>query len=123
MNRHETLISEMQQRAHLSSFQLEVVTQYLNWAHAVGFDDGWAQMMHQVNRGQPVHKILNGEIVDTYDNMVIAARAVHTTKANVRKAAINYPKRKCRGFHWKYAEIKRPEENLAKPPGEQQSTN
>lgn len=106
MNLHELLITEMQQQAHLSSFQLELVTRYLNQAYAVGFDDGWAQMMHQVRRGQPVYKTLNGEIIDRYDDMVIAARAMHVTRAAIRKAALGYPKRKCRGFNWKYADKK-----------------
>lgn len=79
------LLAELQSRAHLSHFQLDLVNQYMEWAVAIGYDMGIKHGRGD-NKAVKVQQIKDGLIVRTYDSMADAARAMKVDKRKISHA-------------------------------------
>jgi hypothetical protein len=96
MTTTEKLLAELQSRTHLSTYQLELVRQYMEWMYVVGYE----QSRVDIGKQTSVCQIKDGKIINTFPNMAAAARSVHGDKSNVRKAVIGKYKT-YKGFQWK----------------------
>ena len=84
MDRMEKLLKEMQSKAHLSSYQLEVVNGYMNIAHGLGFDEARFTIGRGLNRTK-VQQILNGKVVAIHDSMIDASRYVGCSRPTISR--------------------------------------
>jgi hypothetical protein len=100
MDRQEQLLNEMQQYTHLSSFQLEIVAIYMNWAFGIGYDVGRRQPSHAIK----VAKMKDGKIIKIYDSIFDIARTYHVDKSTVSKA-MKIHNAYWRGYKWKILNI------------------
>jgi hypothetical protein len=96
----ERILEELQSRAHLSSFQLILVTQYMEYAHAVGYDEGRLHSGGQTRMA--IQSIKNGKIVKTFSSQQAAARFYAITQQTVSKI-IKGTRPPINGFHFKLA--------------------
>jgi hypothetical protein len=76
------LILEMQQKAHLSLLQFDLIKRYVRYAFAVGFDEGRRNKIHR----KPIVQLLNGNIIREYSSATDAARANGLSKVTVFKS-------------------------------------
>ena len=76
------LINEMYDRTHLSSQQFVIVQQYLQWAFAVGFDEGRQQPSKRI----PIAQIKDGKVIQIFDSISDAARSLNGDKSWIAKA-------------------------------------
>jgi len=96
----ERLIKEMQSRAHLSTYQLEVVSMYMNWQFTLGYDEG--RTIFGPPR-KPVSKLDKyGRELEIYDSAISAAKSLGVCHTNIT-AVIKGKRDRCGGFRWKYA--------------------
>jgi hypothetical protein len=83
MTHIERLLAELQSRAHLSTYQLELVKQYMEYTYGVGFDEARLTIGGQTRR--PIQQIKDGKVVATYESQTEAARAMGCNQASISR--------------------------------------
>ena len=98
-NTVDAALNELRLFAGISFDQMMIIRNYLHYVYQIGHNRN--RLKNPANR--PVHKIKNGEIIDTYISLSEAARKTPGTSPKSISKVVRGKSNSSGGFFWKYA--------------------
>lgn len=102
MSTAEKAVQELQSRAHLSSYQLEMVAIYMEWVYAIGYDSGRNEFAAKLNESK-AYKVAAvdhlGNRVHEFDSLTKAGDVLGLDRRLIHRAIQSNVRHG--GYYWR----------------------